>query len=291
MGSVLLSGASGFIAQRAAEKLKKAGFRTIGVSQSSRNLPYFDAVYAGALTEPLEGVFGEGIDAFIHCAYHSGKDDFAVNVEGTRLWAEQAESEGVRQQIFLSSVSARANSPSSYSRAKHVLEPWFITHGYTVLRLGLVLGDGGLFQRMADLMKKFPILPILDGGRSPVFVSGIEDVCKALLLSVEPGSWISGKAWNLFQSEPFYLRKILEEIKKHYQVTCLFFPVPSKLAFRMVRILESIPWMKLGISSNNIIGLKQNVSLEWESDYEKFGFTDLSLEHLIARALLPFPSL
>lgn len=291
MGTVLLSGASGFVAQNAAEKLRKTGFRTIGVSQSSRNLPHFDTVYEGSLAEPLKGVFKEDIDAFIHCAYHSGRDDYTVNVDGTRLWAEQAEKEGVKQQIFLSSVSARADSPSSYSRAKHVLEKWFITHEFTVLRLGLVLGDGGLFQRMAGFVKKFPVLPILDGGRSRVFVSGIEDVCRALLLAVEQESWTSGQAWNLFQSEPYCLRKILEEIKKRYQVKCLFFPVPSKLVLGMVRILEKIPWMKLGISSNNIIGLKQNVSPKWESDYGKFGFADISLEQLISNAFSPSPFL
>lgn len=185
----------------------------------------------------------------------------------------------------MSSVSARADSLSSYSRAKHVLEQWFIAHENTVLRLGLVLGNGGLFQRMAGFVKKSPVLPLLDGGRSRVFVSGIGDVCQSLILAVQQESWTSGKAWNLFQSEPFYLREILEEIKKHYRVKCLFFPVPSKLVLGMVRILERIPWVKLGISSNNIIGLKQNVSLEWESDYGKFGFTDKSLEHLIAKAL------
>jgi nucleoside-diphosphate-sugar epimerase len=284
MRTVLLSGASGFIAQKTAEKLKKSGFRTVGISHSSPNLPHFDAVYEGTLSQSFKGAFRESIDAFIHCAYHSGGDDYAVNVEGTRLWADQAEKEGVKEQIFLSSVSARSDSPSTYSRAKYALEHWFVGHGYTVLRMGLVVGSGGLFLRMANLVKKSPVLPIIDGGRPRVYVSGIQDVCKALLLAVEPGSWVSGKAWNLFQSEPFYLREILEEIKKYYRIKRLFFPVPSKLALGMVRILENIPWMKLGISSNNIIGLKQNVSLEWESDYGKFGYPEMSLEQLIAQA-------
>jgi len=285
MGTVLISGASGFIARNAAAKLKKAGFRTIGVSQSSRNLPLFDAVYRGDLSQPLKGVFEEGIDAFIHCAYHSGRDDYSLNVDGTRLWAEQAEKEGVEQQIFLSSVSARADSLSSYLRAKHVLEQWFIAHECTVLRLGLVLGSGGLFQRMANVVKKFPFIPLLDGGRSPIFVTGIQDVCQALLLALEKESWTSGKSWNIFQSEPFSLREILEEIKKQQQIKCHFFSVPSQLVLGTVRILERIPWVKLGFSSNNIVGLKQDVSQEWKSDYNQFGFDDFSLERLITKAL------
>lgn len=285
MGTVLISGASGFIARGAAEKLKRIGFRTIGVSRKSRSLPFFDAVYQGTLTTPLEGVFEEGIDAFAHCAYHTGGEEYSVNVEGTRLWAEQAEEKGISRQIFLSSVSARKDSPSSYARAKHELERWFITHHHTVLRLGLVLGDGGLFQRMVSLVKKFPVLPLLDGGRSPVFVSGLQAVCEALRLAVEQEKGASGGSWNIFQSEPFYLKDILEEVRKQYHVGCLFFPFPSGLALGMVRIAERIPWLKLGFSSNNIIGLKQNVSLGWKSDYEKIGFQELSLERLIAQAI------
>ena len=158
MGTVLLSGASGFIAQNTAKRLKKHGFRTIGVSHSSRSLTHFDAVFAGTLSQPLDEVFREGIDTFIHCAYHSGRNDYAVNVEGTRLWADQAEKEGIKNQIFLSSVSASADSASTYSRAKHVLEQWFLARNHTVMRLGLVLGKGGLFQRMAGLVKKYPLL-------------------------------------------------------------------------------------------------------------------------------------
>jgi NADH dehydrogenase len=285
MKTVLLSGASGFIAQKAAEKLTQAGFRTIGISHSSHEIPHFEMVYEGILSRSLTGVFQENIDVFVHCAYHSGEDDFAINVEGTRLWAQQAEKNGVMQQIFLSSVSARPDSMSSYSRAKHELEEWFVGRGYAVLRMGLVLGDGGLFQRMIDLVRGAPVLPLLDGGRSQVYVSGIQDVCKALLIASEPGSWVSGKAWNLFQPKPFYLREILGEIKKQLGVRCLFIPIPSWLALAVVRLLERIPRIKLGISSNNIIGLKQNVSKDWESDYVRFGFQEMPLVQLIDPAI------
>jgi NADH dehydrogenase len=285
MRTVLLSGASGFIAQKAAEKLRRAGFRTIGISHSSQRVPHFDMVYEGILSRSLTGVFQENIDVFIHCAYHSGEDDFTINVEGTRLWAQQAEKNGVMQQIFLSSVSARPDSTSSYSRAKHELEEWFISRGYAVLRMGLVLGDGGLFRRMMDMVRGVPVLPLLDGGRAPVYVTGIQDVCKALLIASEPGSWVSGKVWNLFQPKPFYLREILGEIKKQLGVKCLFIPIPSGLALGVVRFLERIPWVKLGISSNNIIGLKQDVPKKWESDYIRFGFQEMPLEKLIDTAL------
>jgi nucleoside-diphosphate-sugar epimerase len=285
MRTVLLSGASGFIAQKAAEQLISAGYRVVGISHTTLQVPHFDAVYEGLLSRSLTGVFQEDIDVFIHCAYHAGEDDYAINVEGTRMWARQAEKNGVMQQVFLSSISARPASSSSYSRAKHELENWFVDRGYTIFRLGLTVGDGGLFRRMVDMVKKAPVLPLLDGGRSPVYVAGIQDVCKALLVAAETGSWTSGKAWNLFQTKPVSLREILGEIKKNLGKKGPFVPVPAWLALGAVRFVERLPLIKLGISSNNIIGLKQNVSLDWESDYTRFGFRETPLEELVAGAL------
>jgi uncharacterized protein YbjT (DUF2867 family) len=285
MRTVLISGANGFIAQNAAKRMKDAGYRTIGVSRRPKQLAHYDAVYKGVLSGSIKGVFEENIDVFIHCAYHSGKDDYAINVEGTRLWAKQASEAGIKHQIFLSSISARRDSPSSYSRAKHVLDQWFIAQKHSVFRLGLVVGKGGLFQRMANLVRKYPVLPILNGGASPIFVSGIEEVSKALTIEVGQEEWAAGKTWNLFQSEPYYLREVLEEIKKQAHTSCAFISVPAGLALAIVRGVEKIPFVKLGISSNNIIGMRQNAPLKMASDYSRFGLANVSLELLVAGGL------
>lgn len=285
MKTVLLSGAGGFIAQHAARKFKEAGFRTLGISRRARPLPSFDAVFKGALTETLTDVFEEEIDAFIHCAYHVGKLDDRINVEGTRLWAEQAEKKGVKQQLFLGSVSARIDSSSSYARSKHELEEWFTSRHQVVFRLGLVVGKGGLFQRMTDLVRSYPVLPLLDGGRRRVYVLGIDDLCEALKFAVVKGTLLSGQSWNLFQSTPVLLRDLLEETKRQLQVSCFFVPVPSGTALFFIRLLENIPLLNLKISSNNIIGLRQNLSREGKSDYARFGLYEVPLKELVKRAL------
>ena len=107
MTTILISGADGFIAQHAAESLGALGCRMIGISIENKELDYFDSVYEGHLTFPLKDVFQhEDIDVFIHCANHTGGDEFRINVEGTRCWAEQAEENGVNTQVFISSLSA-----------------------------------------------------------------------------------------------------------------------------------------------------------------------------------------
>jgi hypothetical protein len=43
--------------------------------------------------------------------------------------------------------------------------------------------------------------------------------------------------------------------------------------------------VKLGISSNNIIGMRQNAPLKMASDYSRFGLANVSLELLVAGGL------
>jgi nucleoside-diphosphate-sugar epimerase len=283
--TVLISGAKGFIASHAARFLKDAGFRTVGISRTVSELEAFDVVYSGQLTEPLGKVLDAKIETFVHCAYFSGKNDFAVNVEGTKLWAEQAEEKGIEHQIFLSSLSARKNSASSYSRAKFDLEEWFVERGHTVLRLGLVLGRGGLFHRMAQLVKAHPILPLPDGGRAQVFFLGIEEVNKALLETIEAGEKLQKRVWNLFQSQPETLHDMFKGIKTQYGAFCLFVPVPSFLILGLVRILEKLPLLKMEVSSNNIIGLRQKPLVPVTSDFSRFALTEKPLADLVKKAL------
>ncbi len=287
MTAVLISGAGGFIGSHIAQVLSRSGFRVVGVSRKGESNPFFDAVYSGYLLEPLNIPFrGEKIDVFIHCAYHSGPDDHRINVEGTRLWAEQAEQDGVRKQVFLSSISAQNHSLSSYGQAKYDLEKWFLECSHLVLRPGLVIGPGGIFQKMIDMVRKNILLPLPDGGGTYVYLTGIRllcDIVKDTLKSCH--EWPAGKTLNLFQPEPVTIKDVLAAIRKAVGTRCLFIPVPSRMLKVAVGMLERIPFLELGVSKNNLIGLQQNKQLEWPSDLGLLGYPSSPLEILVKGAL------
>ena len=287
MKTVLISGANGFIATHIGQKLKNSGLRTVGISRSSQSIPYFDAVYKGSLMRPLEEIFEkEEIHTFIHCANHVGTNDYEINVEGTRLWAEQAKQKGVHLQIFLSSTSAREGSASSYGRAKFELERWFTSNDQIVLRLGLVVGNGGVFRNMVFLVKKYPVMPFPDKGRAKVYLTGIDFLCDVIRDIVQIGEPIPGAAlWNLFQPDPVTVREVLKEIKRQYKTLCAFLSIPSGLILSMVRILEHLPFLKLNVSSNNIIGLRQDKGFDFKSDFARFGYPESSLSELIQKTV------
>src|SRR4030065_1184640 len=105
------------------------------------------------------------IDAVIHGAYSRWDRENKINAEGTRLWVEQAEKNGVGLQIFISSISAAEDSVSSYGQKKFEVEKWFIEHNHVVFRLGLVIGNGGIFQTITSMVKKYPLIPLIDSGK------------------------------------------------------------------------------------------------------------------------------
>jgi nucleoside-diphosphate-sugar epimerase len=284
--TVLLSGASGFIAGRIARKLKESGIKTIGISHSSFNLPHYDSVVKGSLMTPLDGVFEkESIDIFIHCAYYAGRNEYNVNVEGTKLWAEQAIRYGVGFQIFLSSVSARKDSVSSYGKAKYDLEKWFTKSENVSIRLGLVVGNGGMFQRMVSMVKKYPVLPLLDNGSRLVYLTPVDLICDVIKDIAMGKSFSSkGKVLNLFQPEPVTLNFVLKRIRKYYSSYCVFVPVSSGLVLPFIKVLECLPFLKLNISSNNIIGMRQENGRRDRSDFNKFGYPELGLDRMIEKS-------
>lgn len=282
MKTVLITGANGFIGRELGKKLSAAGYDTIGVARRDGPVDGYGRIYQGALGEPLRNVFTkEKIDAVIHCANASGSNDYELNTTGTTKWADQARAAGVQQQIFLSSISVLQQTPSSYARAKKELEHWFVENGQTALRLGVVIGNGGIFNRMKTLLQKMPILPLLDNGVIPIYFSGIDSVCTIIEILLQDTERARATVFNLQQAEPVSMRQFLNVIKKQFNYFCWFVPVPSSILLYAALLIEKLGIRFLPISSVNIKGARQNRNLEIESDYPSFGLPERTIEELI----------
>jgi nucleoside-diphosphate-sugar epimerase len=287
MTTVLITGANGFIGRALGSRCRATGIRTLGVAHPFTELPDYDEVYPGKLTAPLEGIFGrERIDAVVHGANHLGRDEYAVNTEGTRLWAEQALSKGIENQILLSSLSARENSVSPYGRAKYELEGWFRQKRFLSFRLGLVTGMGGLFGRLVDLVRRWPVLPMPEGGRTWVYPTSLDSLCRLLIRAAEgrverPESGL----FRFYQPDPVLIRNLVKEIARQIGTPCLIMNMPLGLLLAGLRAAERIPLLKIGVSSTNLLGLRQNNRNDFPSDFPRFGFPVESLEDLVRRAL------
>lgn len=287
MKKVLITGANGFIAKNIARILKGSECFVIGTSRSPSPLPSYDEVIYGILGEPLKEVFKtHSIDVVVHCAYDKGDIDNKKNAEGTYIWAEQAEKNNVGLQIFMSSISADEDAIAPYGQKKYEVEKWFIEHNQIVFRLGLVVGSGGLFGRIISTVKKSPIIPLIDMGKTLIYPSDVDTISEIVRDTVLGKSKVErGRIWYLQQSSPVFFVDILKEIRKQYNLFRIFIPLPYFILSVLLNLIERLKFIKLAIDTNNLKGMRQVRHKSFKSDLRFLGYQETSLETLIKKTL------
>lgn len=287
MKKVLITGARGFISQNISRMLKETGFFVIGISRKPGPIPNYNEVFYGELGEPLRDVYEKHkIDVLIHCAYDKDEIDNIKNAEGTYIWAEQAEKNNVGLQIFMSSISADDEALASYGQKKYEVEKWFIMHNHVVFRLGLVAGKGGLFGRIISTVKKNPVIPLIDGGKTLTYLTDVNTLSEIIRDTILKKNNVErGKVWYLQQEPPVRFVDILKEIKKQYNFFCIFIPIPYYLVSIVLGLAEKLKFLNLGINTNNLKGMRQLGLKKFKSDLNFLGYPETPIEVVIKKTL------
>jgi nucleoside-diphosphate-sugar epimerase len=211
-GTILVTGATGFVGRHLAPALVEQGWRVCGTARQSR-IASVAGVTRGITTGAIDGRTDwteavNGVDTVVHLAalahqtdprHQPEESDFMrVNAEGTRCLAEAAKAAGVRRLVFISSIGAVTNVSTSvvdetqaptpatpYGRSKLAGEKALRTvlggsHvEWCVLRPVLVYGPGnpGNMGRLLRLVKSGLPLPLggIKNRRSFVFVGNLVD--------------------------------------------------------------------------------------------------------------------
>lgn len=286
MSTVLITGAHGFIARSLAPVLKAAGMRAVGTARQGVPVAGFDAVYRASLGDSLRPVLeAETVTAVVHAALASGPDAYRVNVDGTTRWLEEAGERGAPLQILLSTLSAAPDALADYGRGKYVLEQRFIERDQVVFRMAIVVGGGGMFARLRESARRSPVVPLLDGGRQPVYVLGIGFLCNVIRDCIAAnGEGLRGRAWNLQQPTAYRLRDVIAAINRGCGYRRLLFPLPVRPILPLLELIEKLPAPRLPITSANVKGLTQAAAQNPVSDFARFGYPEESLDALITHA-------
>lgn len=286
MSTVLITGAGGFIARRLARTLQATGLTVWGASHSAAALPGYGRVFPAGLGETLLPALAAGpVDAIVHTALAAGPDAYRLNVEGTSRWLDEGRAAGVGVQILLGTLSAEADALSDYGRAKWTLEQRFVAAGELALRLGVVVGDGGMYARIRSSATRFPVTPLIDGGRQLLYVVGIDALCAVLAGTIASnGAGLRGRSWNLVQPQPVTLRGLVEAIQRQAGKRSWLISVPMTPALVGLRLVERVPLLRLPVSSSNLAGLRQQGQRRIATDWDRFGQSMQPLETLIAAA-------
>jgi nucleoside-diphosphate-sugar epimerase len=282
--NIFITGIRGFIAGHLSQYLKEQGCSVSGSTsqpgQSERDQLFGGRVFSQRLGDPVEESIFSGMDVVVHCAHDFRRGALNKNVEGAIALAEAAKRQGVKRQIFISSLSSRPDAQSEYGRAKFAIEGYFKERAGVIIRPGTVLGEGGIFGKMVHLVKTFPVMPLLDGGNSQMFVIGLDDLCRSLYQVIN--GLVNKGEYNLYYPEKVTLKEMLLAIRHLCNSRTFLIPIPATFLLFPLTLLNKLK-MKLPIDVENLRGFIKSQAMIYQSDLPKLLPASFSLEDVLKR--------
>jgi nucleoside-diphosphate-sugar epimerase len=184
---------------------------------------------------------------------------------------ELAQKHNVRQFVFISSMAAHLGAKSMYGLTKWQLEQEMTAPSDSIVKPGTIIGQGGIFERTFEMIRKLPAVPVLYGDRQLQTI-WIEDVCAGILETVRQS--VTGTV-ILAHSETILMREFYRHIADIESPRKRLIPVSGDLALLAVTMLERVG-LRLPISSENLQGMKYVHRFDPLPDLQRLGLKPLS---------------
>lgn len=266
-----VTGANGFVGRHLVRALAARGHMVTAFQRALAADPMPGVVIRPfALPHGADARDLAGLDLLVHGAFvehgpATGGAD-AINREGVENLLAAARDHGFRI-TFLSTLSAHPGALSHYGRNKLELESRFDPGRDAVLKLGLVLGNGGLFGSMAALLRQARIVPLPDGGRQPIQTLWMGDLEQAVDAVAARG--LSGR-FEVAHPAVHTMRELYAAICAGLEVSPTFVPVPLPLVELGAGVLEALH-IPFPIRRENVLGLKALIAWETSTSMARLG--------------------
>ena len=258
-----VSGAGGYLGSRITAVLKERNWQVIELTRAPK--PEHRAVRFQLGTDISPSALGGG-RSLVHCAYDFGPlkwhDIRLVNVDGTEKLFRAAREAGVRDIVYISSISAFEGCRSLYGAAKLEAEAVAKSFGAIIIRPGLIWGQppGAMFASLVKQVEKARVLPLFGGGAQIQYLVHDQDLvdfiieCACGKISPQLGPI------TIAHQRPWQFRHILQEIAKADGRRLSFVPVPWRLAWAILKCVES-SGLRMAFRSDSLVSLmNQNPS-------------------------------
>ena len=271
--TIIITGSSGFIGSSLVSYFFKLGFQVRAFQRSLPKEKYPSVIYYPFDLANVQDQGFAGADYLIHCAYRpiisrqEKKSDTNTDIEGTKKIISLSRKYAIKM-VFLSTVSAHSNAKSYYARHKLLAEGLFDTKKDLILKLGLVLGDGGgLFGKIVFSLTNNKIVPLVGGGRQRIQTIALDDLCRIIEIGVNKN--IVGN-FTIAHPSIITMNELYRKIARCIGVKPLFIPVPLIVTYRLSQLMERMGF-KLPFTSENVLGLKDLKTFNTNPDLEVFG--------------------
>jgi nucleoside-diphosphate-sugar epimerase len=252
-GTVLITGAYGYLGSLFRSRLDDAGWTTTALVRTPRS---GDSAARWSLHAPPPEDLLRSADALIHCAYdfepREREDVWAVNVARSGRLVEAAAKANVARTLVISSMSAYQGTGQIYGQAKLAIEKLTIEAGGIAIRPGLVWGNDP--RGMAGTLKKLTKLPVLPdlGSQARQFPVHEDDLASAVVEILDAPGW-TPEVFGVAQPRAIDFRSVLLALADDDGRRHRFVPVPWQALYGVLAVAEK---MRVSpVRADSILGL------------------------------------
>jgi len=250
---IAVTGANGFVGGIIAAGLAEQNvLRMVRRPAGQNDLAWSFATPADVLAPELRA---RGITHIVHTAWDmqaSKLEDLEAGcVAGSLRLLEAATAAGARV-IFISTISAFSGVRSAYGKAKLQVEQAVLEAGGIVLRLGLVMGDGGMFGSLRATVAKGKFVPMIGSGSAPQYLLAEETLVEAVQAALTGRFDAEHAPVTLANPTPVPFRDMVQRLAQEAGRKIIPVSVPWQLLYAAFRTAEGLG-LKLGFKSDSII--------------------------------------
>ena len=253
-----MTGASGYLGSRLCRYLTAQGWTVYRLGRAATDP--LDVRWSLDGAPPAQFFADTRIDALVHCAWDfravRRADIERTNVQGSIRLLDAAHRAGVRDLVFISTISAFTGCRSDYGRAKLRVERQTLDLGGTVVRPGLIYGQtpGGMVQALTKAVTALPVVPLIGSGRQLQYLAHEDDLAALVASLLEPGHPVVDTPVIAASEYPLTFREILARLAAAHGRHARLVPLPWRALWAGLKAAETLG-LRPGFRSDSVVSL------------------------------------
>ncbi len=287
--TVLVAGASGFIGRRLCHALAEAGHRVRAMTRRPE-------CYDGA-GDPVSGDVHDpaslpealaGVDAAYYLVHSLDSKDFErLDAQAAKTFGEAAADAGVKRIIYLGGLGKDDDDLSPHLRSRRQVEGLLGAGGVpvTVLRAGIVVGDGGISWEMTrQLVSHLPAMVTPRWVNTRTQPIAVDDVIRYLVGVLEAPE-TEGRGFEIGGPEVLRYADMLQRVARLQGRPLPIVPVPLLSAGLSSRWLALVTDVDTRTGRSLVDSMTNEVVVEDDSIRDVVPFEPLGYHEAVRRAL------
>jgi nucleoside-diphosphate-sugar epimerase len=254
-----VTGASGYLGSRLCRSLTEQGWTVYRLGRGAATDP-LAVPWSLDADAPARFLADTRIDALVHCAWDlravRWSDIERINVQGSIRMLDAAHRAGVRDLVFISTISAFTGCRSDYGRAKLLVERETLRLGGSVIRPGLVYGPtpGGMLGALTKAVTALPVVPLIGSGRHLQYLAHEDDLAALVASLLEPAHPPVDAPVLAANEHPLTFREILARLAAAHGRRPRLVPLPWRLFWAGLKTAETVG-LRPGFRSDSVVSL------------------------------------